>query len=149
MAELLIIGTVPNANPPVTPNATLYALGTSYGVGVQPLGYFLSTDTAPASGGGRMVFRGLNIPIQWEAAATVQVTPIVDEDYVQPNTQRVYTTPPQVETEFLQVPCAVDGTTIQAEVQILAASGPLRLGLNWTGMGQVRTGAFPGVVAGP
>lgn len=148
MAELLLIGTVPNANPPTTAGAVLYAYGPTYGVGFQPLGYFRSTDTAPGGGGGRMVFRGLNVPVQWLAAATVQVTPIVDEEYAQPNTQRTYPTPPQLDTEFLQVPCAVDGTTIQAVVQILAASGPVRIGVNWTGMGQPRTGAFPGVVPG-
>lgn len=149
MSELLLVGTVPNANPPITAGAKLYAIGTTYGVGVQPLGYFLSTDTAPVGGGGRMVFRRLNVPIQWQASATIQVTPIVDEDYAQPNTQRVYTTPPSVETEFLTVPLAVDGTTIQGEVQVLASSGPVRLGINWTGGGQPRTGAFPSVVQGP
>ena len=149
MAELLMVGTIPNANPPVTANAKLYAYGTTYGVGVQPLGLLVTTDVAPAGGGGKTVFRGLNVPVQWQAGATVQVTPLVDENNAQPSLQRSYASQPTITTEFFSVPMAVDGTTVAAEVQVVAAAGPVRLGLNATGRHLPRTGAFPGVVPGP
>lgn len=129
MPERLFAGEIATASPATGSAAQLYLLGTSYGssVGTDVPLVVETQDVAPAGPIGLTLFRRVEVPIEYEGACTVSVTPIVDFTQVLTSTSKSYSSPPVRTRDVIDVALSKQGTAIRAIIAVTARNGRVAL----------------------
>lgn len=125
MPERLCLGEIDTASPVVGPSAELYLLGTSYGqsVGTDVPLTVETQDVAPAGPTGTTLFRRIEVPLEYDAACTITVTPIVDFNQVLTGTSKSYASPPSRQRDVMDAALSKPGTAIRAIITVTTRNG--------------------------
>lgn len=143
---LLLLGQIDNAAAPSAPAAELYVLSTAYGnsVGADVPLLIETQDVPPMGPSGVVLFRRVEVPVTYEAACTVQVTPIIDFIQEGTVTSQVYGSPQQRTVDFLDGLVAQVGTAMRGRLEVLARSGPVEIAApNLIFQPKAQAGAYP------
>lgn len=124
-----MFGAIGTAAPPVGDGAVLYLLSTQYGQapGTDTPLVIETQDVAPMGPSGVCLFRYVEVPVVYDAACTVQITPIVDFNLPQPATSKTFPSPTQRTQAIVIVPISKAGTTIRALIEVIARQGPVQI----------------------
>lgn len=144
MAETLLVGQVDDAAAPSAAAAKLYQRSLSYGssAGNDVLLLVETPNRAPAGPLGRVVGRLISVPITYDNACSIRVTPIIDENTELAPTIKSFAAPStrmvgRVELGFFKVL-----TLIRTRVEVLTRNGPVDVHTAQLG-GTVIAGARP------
>ena len=136
------MGQIALANPPVLGAGKLYLLSASYGnsVGTDVPLLVETSEVVPAGPLGQVLFRRVDVPLEYDAACSITVTPIVDFQQVQTATTVTYAAPTQRTRQILKAPLSKAGTTLRAIIAVATRSGVVSLNTPSV-ISQPRTGA--------
>lgn len=120
-----MLGQIDTASPAVGAAAELYILSTSYGssVGTDVPLTVETQDVAPAGPTGVAILRRIEVPLEYDAACTVTVTPIVDFNQVLTATSKSYSSPPSRQRDVMDAPLSKMGTAIRAIITVTSRNG--------------------------
>lgn len=127
MPERLCLGQIDTANPPVTGGGAIYRLSTQYGTSTGtdvPL-VVETSEVAPAGPVGQALFRRIEWPIEYDAACTVTVTPIVDYNQALTSTSKSFASPPTRQVAIVAAPLSKVGSVIRVRLTVVSRNGPV------------------------
>lgn len=125
MPERLMLGSIDVASPPITGSGALYRLSTSYGasVGADVPMLVETSEVALAGPVGQSLYRRVLVPIDYDAACTVTVTPIVDYNQSLTATSKSFAGPTTRQQVIISAMLSKVGSVLRVRVAIASRAG--------------------------
>lgn len=144
--RLLLLGQCDNAANPASAAAELYVMSTFYGnsVGTDVPLLVETDDVALAGPVGTALYRRVEVPVTYDAACTVEITPIVDFIGQGTVTAVSYDAPTSRIIDYADGVTATPGTTCRARITVTSRQGPVELAApTISGMPKIGVAASP------
>lgn len=122
-----MLGSIDAASPPVTGSGALYRLSESYGasVGTDVPMLVETSEVALAGPVGQSLYRRVLVPIDYDAACTVTVTPIVDYNQSLTVTSKSFASPTSRQQVIIAAMLSKVGSVLRVRVTVAGRAGPV------------------------
>lgn len=127
MPERLILGSIAADAPPVTGTGAVYRLSESYGssAGEDNPMTIETSEIALAGPVGQSLYRRVLVPIDYDAACTVTVTPIVDYNQTLTATGKSFPSPLSRQRVIVAAALSKVGSALRVRVTVTSRAGPV------------------------
>ena len=146
MTESLFVGQIDDVAAPASAAAELYLWSESYGssTGSDTPALIETDDVAPAGPGGLFMGRRIYLPLRYDGACTVRVTPIVDFNQSLTSVTQSFDAPASSHTATITVPLAQSLTYIRVRIEVVSRTGMVEF-YQPSIAGKLLTGAYSAV----
>lgn len=125
----LFLGEVADSASPASAAGSLYVLTGGYGLAAEddtPL-LIETPNIAPLGPQGRVRLRRIVVPIQYDAACTIRVTPIVDFNTTLPPATVSHSDPGERTRHLLQMKVLTACTTVRLKIEVVSRTGAVEV----------------------